>query len=165
VLRIGERRPGALDIGHGSGVAGAQILGIGMRPLELRLGDRDIGAGDREIGQRIVQARRDAVGVEAGENLAGLDGRILGNHDLAQFAGGLRHHGHGDERPQGAGRMHLGLDEAAVDGGDAIERMGLALTEIGAPVSGEGDERRQAEHNGAKRATDQRSRTQRAALC
>ena len=126
-LGVGERRAGALDIGRGGRISGAQVLGVGARPLQLRRSDRDIGPGDREIGQRIVQARGDSVGIEAGEDLAGLDDRIFRDRDLAQLARSLRDHRHGHERPQGARRMHFGLDEAAIDGGDAIERMRLVL--------------------------------------
>jgi len=46
--------------------------------------------------------------------------------------------------------MHFGLDKAAIDGGDAIERMRLVLAQIGAPNASEGDEGRKPERNGAE---------------
>jgi hypothetical protein len=159
VLGVGERRLGALEVGRGGTIAGAQVVGIGARPLELRLRDRDIGAGDGEIGLRIVQARGDGIAIEARENLAGRNGGIVGDQNVAQLAGGLRDHGHGGERPQGSGRVHFGLNESAVDGGDPIERPRLAWTEIGTSAAGEG-ERHQAERNGTERTTDQGFRTQ-----
>ena len=60
--------------------------------------------------------------------------------------------------------MHFGLDEAAIDGGDAIERMGLAFAEIGAPLAGEGDEGRKPEGDGAEQSTDESPRAQRRPL-
>ena len=137
-------RAGALDIGRGGRIVRRAGSRRRRAPAQLRRSDRDIGPGDREIGQRIVQARGDSVGIEAGEDLAGLDDRIFRDRDLAQLARSLRDHRHGHERPQGARRMHFGLDEAAIDGGDAIERMRLVLAQIGAPNAGEGRRRPQA---------------------
>ena len=138
-LGLGEQCLGLVEVLLGDEVLGAQ--GAGALGVEFDQGV--VGAGIGEFGAGGAQSHLVAGGIDAGEQVALFDHRVVIDFDLQNQTRDLRADFHIDDRLEGAGGGDRLDDVAAGDlgGGELGLRAGAALQVIVDAAGEDGDER------------------------
>jgi hypothetical protein len=142
--RLGELGADLVLLGHQIAQVRLGAQAGGAAPVDLGPAHRGFGARLLDVGGGGVAARPDLLLVEAGDDLAGFDRRIVVGEDLDDQPRELRADQHGRHRVQGTGGAHARRDRAAIDAAEPIGRIGGVAA--GRPPDKEADRAGKRQH-------------------